>query len=357
MNRNSLTLISFIFFSAFLACEGKDEPSEFDRKPILLNLSDSLIIHSYEAVIEKVNAFDAVMLKFKASPSQADLELLQEAWLNLALSWKTAEAFNFGPIQDLLIASTIDYIPVDTSSIIVAVAAYKGQQEYLLSQGSNKKGIAAIEYIVYEKAGDLLIKNDNERYVAYLSLLSDDIKVKMQQVLAAWTDGYRQEFVNSTGDAAGSALTLVSNQMVFLVERVKYLKLGGPMAKTDLSTSSPDKVEAPYSHASLQLLKQNVQALKIIFNGSEGIGLDDYLQSLNIKDATGLLLSEKINSQFDAVIAKIDALDTDLQQAIKNKEPQLDGLYLEVLNLSILLKSDMMSQLGFLMVFSDNDGD
>jgi hypothetical protein len=357
MNRNSLILILVIFASVFLACESKEKPSEFDRKPILLNLSDSLIIPSYEAVIQKVNAFEVAMLKFKASPNQAALELVQQAWLNLALSWKMAEVFNFGPIQDLLIASTIDYIPVDTSGILKGVANYKGQPDYLLSQGSNKKGIAAIEYIVYEKLGELLLKVDNESYFSYLSLLSKDIEVKMQQVLATWTGGYRQEFVNSTGNAAGSALTLVSNQMIFLVERVKYIKLGVPMAKMDVSIPSPDKVEAPYSHTSLQLLKQNVEALKIIFNGAEGTGLDDYILALNIKDAAGLLLSERINSQFDTVIAKTDELGSDLQQAVKNKDPKLEVLYLEMLNLSILLKNDMMSQLGLLTIFSDNDGD
>lgn len=355
MNRIRLNLIFILIGVSFLACSNKEEPTSFDRKPILVNLSDTLIIPSYEAVIQKSNNFELALSKFNDSPVLTDLVSLQQAWLELALSWKTAEAFNFGPIEDLLITSSIDYIPADTSGIIKAITDYNDQPNYLLSQGSNKKGIAAMEYVVYGKSKNLLAGEGN--YISYLSLLNNDIKVKIQKVLEAWTGDYHQGFISNTGDAAGSGLTLVSNQMIFLAEKVKNIKLGIPMAKTGVITPSPQKLEAPYSKKSLQLLKQNIEGLKEVFNGGNGNGFDDYIKALNIKDAAGILLSEKINDQFDAVIVEANKVDANLFQAIENKDPQLDKLYLELINLTIILKNDMMSQLGLLTVFSDNDGD
>jgi predicted lipoprotein len=97
--------------------------------------------------------------------------------------------------------------------------------------------------------------------------------------------------------------------------------------------------------------------VKDVFNGGNGAGMDDYLNALDVKDDEGLLLTKKINQQFDKVINIARSIEEDLSSAIINQNPKLDELYLEMINLTIIIKNDMMSQLGLLTVFSDNDGD
>jgi predicted lipoprotein len=104
-------------------------------------------------------------------------------------------------------------------------------------------------------------------------------------------------------------------------------------------------------------LAENVESVKDVFNGGNGAGMDDYLNALDVKDDEGLLLTKKINQQFDKVINIARSIEEDLSSAIINQNPKLDELYLEMINLTIIIKNDMMSQLGLLTVFSDNDGD
>ena len=85
--------------------------------------------------------------------------------------------------------------------------------------------------------------------------------------------------------------------------------------------------------------------------------MDDYLNALDIKDDENKLLSDKINAQIKLIIELLDTDNQSLTKLIKNDSDKLDRIYLEVLNLSILLKTDMMGQLGLITTFSDSDGD
>jgi len=337
---------------AVLSCDSKEETaSSYDRKPILVNISDSLILPAYSNFQLEVSEFQSDLNIYENESTEANMKQLKEAWIQMALAWKYAEAYNFGPIESLFLENSMHYFPVDTAAISKAVENYSNQENYLASLGSNKKGLAAIEFILFSN------EELSGQQLAFIQLLSTDLSNNMDKVLDKWNTAYHQEFIDKTGNSASSSMTLVANEMIFLLEKVKNMKLGEPMGKADMGEPHPAKVESPYSNISLKLLAENVESVKDVFNGGNGAGMDDYLNALDVKDDEGLLLTKKINQQFDKVINIARSIEDDLSSAIINHNPKLDELYLEMINLTIIIKNDMMSQLGLLTVFSDNDGD
>ena len=81
------------------------------------------------------------------------------------------------------------------------------------------------------------------------------------------------------------------------------------------------------------------------------------LNALDIKDNEGKLLSHKINAQFDLLLELTDDEKHKLIDLIQEDPEKLDQIYLQIINLSILFKTDLMSQLGLITTFSDSDGD
>lgn len=342
-----------------VSCGGSKESSVFDRKPILENVSANIIIPTYEKNLKAMMALDSAITSYKNTSTPASLSGVKEQWINVARLWKHAELFNFGPIESMFLESAIDYWPTDTAGIEKAIANYTNQDDYLVSIGSNKKGIAALEYLLFHKDEETVhAELSQKNRLAYLQLLAKDLVNSLQQVLNAWKDEYQKEFISKEGNKSNSSLTLLTNEMVFLIERVKNDKLSAPYGKQSLYAKvNPSLVEAPYSQQSLQLMKENILAIKEVFLGKDGKGIDDYLNALEIKDEDGKLLSEKIIAQFDATIASCEAVESPLIKAVETEKEALDQLYLNIINLTIILKNDMMSQLGLLVIFSDNDGD
>jgi predicted lipoprotein len=120
----------------------------------------------------------------------------------------------------------------------------------------------------------------------------------------------------------------------------------------------PDKTEAFYSGYSLKYLRANIKAIENVWLGrslvgTDGLGFDDYLNSVN---AANITLATK--SKFNAIYAKLDAIpEGRLSEIIKtNKEPVRE-LYAELQGLTQYLKTDMVSALGLSITYASGDGD
>lgn len=354
-----LTLITFCLLTSLLfSCKETKEDSSFDRKPILENLQSNIIMPTYKDFIERAKSLDTAISTFNENPTAARLTAVREQWKVVAISWKAAELFNFGPIKDFLITNTIDYWPTDPTGIENSIKLYTPEPNYLASQGSNKKGIPAIEYLLFHAEKNIIIDSfQQEKRKAYLSLLSKDLVTSIERVNSEWINTYGASFASKTGNKAKDGLTLVANQMIAVIEEVKSMKIGEPAGKMGLKQLEPNKVESPYANLSAEMAAENIRGIKRVFNGEDGIGMDDYLVNLDIKDENDQLLSERINQHIDKIEKSFAAIQPSLQQAIIDKNPALDALYLQLIDLSILVHNDMMSQLDLLTVYSDNDGD
>ena len=330
----------------------------FDREAILVNAADQLIIPSYQAFQQRATTLHQQAEALIAAPSEANVIATRSAWQAAKLQWKAAEVYRFGPIEQLALTTAIDRWPASATGVEQAVAGYDGDATYLEGVGSNRRGLPAIEYLLYHADATQIARElQDERRREYLRLLTGALVEHTSAILQCWQHDYRDAFIANIGNEADASTTLLANQLIFLLEVVKNNKVGEPAGLTSTRGPAPDRVESPYAAVSLECIQANVDALEATFTGGEGVGFDDYLDALAIRDENSESLSELIQQQFEVVRTSLQRMDAPLSSTVLDEPQAVEQLYADLQRLNGLLKADMMSQLGLLVVFSDSDGD
>jgi len=134
-------------------------------------------------------------------------------------------------------------------------------------------------------------------------------------------------------------------------------KVGIPLGIRSLGIPNPEKVEAHYSHKSLELVQESVLEYKKCFNGIStteinGMGVDDYL---NYEDAENI--TQKINTQLDLITEKLNLLNGPLSEDVVSNKNAVKAVYDEMQKLIVSLKVEVPSALSVLITYQDSDGD
>jgi predicted lipoprotein len=359
---------------AFLSCkkEKDKEPepeSDFDRKAMLENIGNMIIIPGYENLNNKVVQLDSAVVVFNASPDLSNLSALQNAFKGAYMAWQKVSVFEFGPAEQALLRTNTNTFPTDTAQIITNVNS--GSYNLSLVSNIDAKGFPAIDYLLFGIGSDnVAILN---KYVAdagaaerktYLHDVVNEIKLNVNNVYNGWKasgGNYISTFVSAMGTDVGSSIGYLVNQLNYDFESLKNYKIGIPLGKKTLGTPLPEKTEAHYSGISVQLASAHLKAIEGIYLGrkydeTDGAGLDEYLVYLKSQYNSGLL-SDAIKNQLSTAATKLDAVPDPLSETILNNAAVVDAAYMELQKQVVLFKTDMPSALGVLITYQDNDGD
>jgi predicted lipoprotein len=302
------------------------------------------------AVALKASA-DAFML----SPDAAKLDSLKEDYYNAYRAFQAVEVYTFTPSMDLITA--LNSFPPDT----VQINANIQSGTYNLSAVNNirAKGFPAIDFLLFGK-------NESETVSAfaqanrqqYLSDIVQEIFSKASSASSGW-GSFESDFVNASGTDVGSSVGMLVNDLSFDMERNRRERVGnalGYIGTVSGGTLVPDAVEAYYSGYSKELLIENLQQLKLLYEGGSGQGFDDYLSRLGA-DYYGTPLATEISNQFDKAIQAAQNVPVTFSVAVTANNAEMQALFLELKKLTVMIKVDMSSQLGVVINYSDNDGD
>lgn len=346
--------IFYLICGIITACSGSD----FDRSLLLENTAQNLIVPAYEDFTLKTDSLNSAVLVFAQSPDLKKLESVQMAWKEAIKSWKRAEVYNFGPVDEMVLKTSIDYWPTSGAGIETAIEEYEGSDDYLMRIGSNRKGLPAIEYLLFHKEPEIIIREfKNENRKVYLKLLSQSLVENSRLILDRWNSGYTQEFIQASGNRPNSGITLLVNEMGYLLEIIGMDKLEIPFGKQTNGVPRLQMLESEYAEISIELIRENLESLRRTFNGGEGQGFDDYLNTLDIEGEDGKQLSEVINSEYETALSILESMEGSLKETIQNDKETVQKLVDSVRKLLIYTEVDMISQLNLLDTFSDNDGD
>ncbi len=349
--------------------ENKDDviTPNFDKRAMLENIGDQIIITSYTDLKLKSEEFDKALTLFNNKSDSSNLNLLQNSFKNFYKSWQACAAFEFGPAETESLRANINTFPTDTNQINSNISA----GAYNLESASNMdaKGFPAIDYLLFgsDFSKTLLnfsAENNFTNRKSYLASLSTEIKNRTNKVQTGWLSSgsnYINTFKNNTGSDVGGSIGMLVNQLNYDFELLKNSKIGVPLGKRTLGNALPDKVESFYSQQSLLLALENLKALENIYLGRnaqniDGLGLDDYLDQIDAKYGNASL-NQTIKDKFNSVKTKLAAVPHPLSQAVILNATTVDQAYAELQQLVVLLKVDMPSALGVLITYQDNDGD
>ncbi|MCB0164627.1 MAG: imelysin family protein [Anaerolineae bacterium] len=354
--------------------------SGFDRHALLVNMADNVIVPLLQDFEEQAAALKDATHQFRDDPTEANLEAVQQAWQQATMTWNKAIFFELGsfrkPNGDLVsfmeIYNKIDKWPTNVDFIEKFIAEQEAIDEPMIdANGSTTKGLPAIEYLIFNPAGNAQVVSSftdgpaGPKRMQYLVAAAENTHSKAEELLNIWAaegDNYAQMFINADADSGDpqASISLLVNQMTASLEDIVKRKIGHPLGKTSQAGVRPELVEAEMSGISGQLLHSNFEGFANVFNGDgsagQQLGFDDYLDYLGA-EYEGQPLSKVINAQIETTQAALEAIDEPLHQAMENQPDQVELVYNEARKLIVLIKADMANHLAVTMTFSDSDGD
>mgnify|MGYP005848232421 CR=1 FL=1 len=366
--RKSFVYLLFLSLPwSFYSCSSTESGvnTQFDRRQMLQNMADNLIVPAYQDLQSQVNTLQSRTEAFAQDASQANLESLQEAWTSAYTSWQYANAYNFGPAGEEGIRrgliEEIGTFPVSADKIEDAII---NNNANFNDFNRDARGFLAIEYLIFDLGQEqsaVLSRFSSENRRNFLTGAVANLKSRVDAVVAAWNDGYVNQFVSNTGTDVGSSTSQLYNEFVKSFEAAKNFKVGLPLGRRPgQNQSEAARVEAYYSGQTRQMLAAHLQAIENIWygrskSGQQGIGFKEYLQ--NAEGGEALIISTE--NQWTVVKNTLNAVPESpaISLQIQNSPTAFDNLHTELQRHTRFFKSDMSSLLGIAITFSSGDGD
>ncbi|WP_343636605.1 imelysin family protein [Fluviicola sp.] len=336
----------------FTQCKKKkNEDTEFDKGPIMVNMADNYIIPGYADLKSKVISLETAWNDFLGDKTQAKLDVAKQAWVDANISFQHVKAFDFGPAMTANIAFTFGTFPTDTAHINSSISS--GNSSDLALDAS---GLDALDYLFYKQDALIAFQSTSNACV-YVSAVIAKMKTEITAVVAGWAS-YRSTFVNGTSNESTSPFALLVNNFCKDFELSKTTKLGFPIGNHTLGIQQPNYLEARRSGIGRILLTENLRASRCIYYGlnlsgsSNGQGFDDYLNALDKGT-----LSATIASRFDYMYSTPQSWTGTLEQLMTSSPGTLENFYDYQQGSVINMKTDMASAFGVLITYQDTDGD
>jgi predicted lipoprotein len=337
----------------------------FDRHAMLQSLVDNVILPGYQAFVDASAELETSLATLNENPSLENLEAAQTAWRNTSNAWEEISFMGIN-IELMALHNQVDKRPINEVLMLRRIeAAETIDVELANSLGSTQKGLPAIEYFLFDAglSNEEILQNlqSNEDFLSFVAALGQSLHLTAQDLYNFWSPdagNFAESFVaaDQVGGDAQASINILVNEIFSTFSGIVDMGLGRPAGLVNESEPRPDLDLAARSGQTLSQLEHRLIGVQRLFNGSEAIGVDDYLNFLGA-DYEGHPLSDEINARFELALEALRAIEMPLYQAvIENPEAVLNA-YNAIQDLYIPIRVDMSSQLGILVTFSDTDGD
>lgn len=335
--------------------EGPKQSDSFDRKAVVTQVVDEMILPSYTDLSAALTDFKSDYDAYLASGSSSAFEELKESWLDSYLAWQDAAMWNFGPAEDNGLLSAMNIYPTDTAQILQNI---EGTYDLYSIGQIDAQGFPAMEFLLYDSTIDWSDVNVTSYFDTMLSRMIN----KLNATQSEWTD-YRSTFINAEGTDRGSALGILFNHsfLPYLEVHIREAKFGIPGGQRT-GTALPYTVEGRYSrNHSRELASRAFAAYRRAWLGmghvshNAGPAVIDYVKYMD--DRNGTQLNGKLQEQLDEIQLAIDALDADFYGIAETNPQQLNDVWVKQQLMVFTIKTEISSALNVTISYVDSDGD
>ena len=341
------------------------ESQTFDRKALLTNWTNNIIIPLYDNFNTNLNLLSDEVTKFNETPNLDNLKLVREKWLNAYKSWQHVEMFNLGKAEETYFQSKMNVYPSDKERIERNLTS----ETYSLDNPNNNdaQGFPALDYMLYgtDESDEKIIEKyslENKKYNTYLSSLVNKMVSNTSVVVNDWNQN-KETYINSTENTSTSSINKITNDFIYYYEKLfRANKIGIP-AGVFSGSKLPDRVEGYYSKIySKDLALEAMSAIENFFVGKKynsdekGESLESYLNFLN-SEKNGTSLSKSITDQFKIAKETIDKLNNDFASQVNEDNNKMLVAYDEIQKGVVFMKTDMLQSLSISVDYVDADGD
>ncbi len=347
----SLALAFFLFSTS---CKEKPAPeATFEKKDITANLADNWIIPAYQQLKDRVGSLETKWTAFEASPSDASLTEVREAWKSAYLGLQKVKMFDFGPAMEIGLAGALGSFPTDTATIESNISS--GSYNLATAANVTAIGFPALDYLFFRQNALADLQLGNRK--AYVTAVIVKMKSEVEYVVNGWST-YRSTFIDGTGTSSTSPFSMLINAYCRDFELAKHTKVGIPLGKQSLGIQRLEFLEARYSKFGKELLGESLRSLREIYLGNNlagtatGTGFDDYLLALDKQS-----LAQSIETRFNYLVSEPANWASDMETMMVQQTAVIDSYYTYIHGTVVYIKTDMTSAFGILITYQDNDGD
>jgi uncharacterized protein len=360
-----------LFAALLWGCSNTGWSAGFDRKPMLEDLVNNVILPTYADVDQGAGDLRSAIGDLADDPTEARLASAQEAWRAARKPWKQSEAFRFGPVQSLKIGESIDWWPAKPENIEEKLAGEDPiTLETIETAGTSSKGFMAMEYLLFDsESGNaavlarLTAEDGGARRRAYLVATAEDMKSKTATLYEAW-DPAQGNFAGQLREAGGTSATygtrkaavdVIVNRLIFQAEFITGSKLGKPLGKSSGGGPQPDEEESPRSDNSIEDMLDGLRGIASVYDGAysgrDGLGLGDLVRSKSEP------LDASVHARIDGAADAVGAIPFPFRTAITDHPAEANAAYESTRELKRILTTEVVGVLGVTLTFNDNDGD
>jgi len=334
-----------------------EETTTFNKAALVENITDHLILPSFEILQQQTNALERAAIAFHTNATSSHLTALQATWKATTLQWKKSEIYVFGEVAAY--KSQIYFYPARANlmeNVLADQAAIDAN--YMLLVGAAAKGLPALELLLFENGkttAEILTNFTSDIQAArkrdYVVGIARHLNRQAANLLEEWQI-YAPTFKASVSGTM-DGVSILANQLLLMTENAVNAQLGAPLGKSTGGNILPEKVEAYHSNYSNELMLANLQSVSNLYDGNTQLGFDDYLDFVQKSPS----LSESIRTQLSTFISAIEQFEQPLQEMVVDRTSSVEKAYEEGKKLTVLIKADLFSTLSITIAFTDNDGD
>jgi predicted lipoprotein len=358
-----------VTFGLVLGCAPVPLP-DGERRVALKATTEQVILPTYAELSARASELSSLLDELASSPADTDVAALRQAYLDVRTPLEEAEAFGFGPAAELHSPAAIDQSPVDTTKLDAELASDSElTPEHLRTLGANKRGLHAIEYLLFPEADATLeaalLADDaaGARRRQFLSAAGNIVSANVDDLVSAWdpeNGDYAGHFSepggpDSVSPGVQAGLDTLLNESVVLSEVVANAKLGKPLGNTTGGNVDPSLQESERAGASLSDIISNLRGMRNVYLGSRDGSQAASLSSLVHAKSPATDLHAR--AALDAAETAVRAIPEPFTSALTESPETVTAAYDSSKTLKRVLATEVLGSLGASLKFSDNDGD
>jgi predicted lipoprotein len=352
-----------------VACQ-RDGAEPPDRGKVLADLAALVIVPAYTDASAKAKALDDALAVLKDAPSADSLAAARAAWRQARASWKVADAFLFGPADDLAVTGGVIDTAADAAKVeALAAASTPLDANEVAKLGANQRGFGGLEVLLFDPAKDdaamlAMFQVEGRRRGVLASLVSADLRTKIDAVLAAWagapTDYADQLAHAGRGSKAYTSerqgIDAVVNALIAAAEVLIALRLAKPLGlDKSPAVPAPELIESPRSDASIDDILAVLDGIEMVYLGRRG-----EVAGLPLADAVAERsprADERMRSDLQKAKEAVRAMSGPLRTAVVERRDPVVAAHAAIREVKRCLATEVAGALGTSVGFNVTDGD
>lgn len=346
-------LLFIVVFLIFTSCK----EASFDEKKLLTDITNTIIVPSVENFVAESNMLNTQVQRFVNDTNEENLIAAQEQWKVTALAYSNIHSYNIGIVRDKFMNLALYNWPTLPAAIENVIRDKEITKDFVTNLSPQIKTLSGLEYLLFNTENKNIISAylSSEKRRNYLKFVSEYLVLQAERLHDIWVGetNYAATFITNEKTGIKSSFNLLYNGIYNVLDTDKVTKVGKPAGLENSSNIDPETIQAFYSNTSLALIKSNVLSVKRVYFKDNGLGISDYVFAVVGNND----VNNNVATKIDEVIAAIDAIPTNLFDAITNNQNEVKVLHKKLNELVILFGVDVRSALSITITSTDNDGD